>query len=389
IEATGDEALNHCGRRVSPEWLLPKVLWVRENEPDTYDSADYIVEGADWLTFGLTGRWVTSNSNASGKRHWAPDTGWPEALYNRLGLGGLIDKSPMQVVYLGQPVGMLHPNAAAVLGLAPHCIVTHGGMDGWTALVGKNCFAPGAASLTLGTSNVLTAETAAPALIDGIMGPFPDGIRRGYSTYEAGQASGGSIVQWLMTLIGRADDPNAHRALENAAADLPPGAEGLVVFDAFRGNRTPYFDPLARGTICGLTLEHGQAHLYRAVLEGCAYGIRNVLATLERGGHAVTELRACGSGSANALYTRIIADITGKRLLVSAEKDATCLGSAMCAAVAARVYPDLPAAAEAMTPRFETVEPSDDRAVYDDYFGAYLDIYRQMKLTMHRLAQES
>ena len=161
----------------------------------------------------------------------------------------------------------------------------------------------------------------------------------------------------------------------------------MVVFDAWRGNRTPYFDPLARGTICGLTLEHGRAHLYRALLEGCAYGVRNVLATLEASGCPVRELRACGSGSGNPLYVRIISTVTGKPVLVSAEKDATCLGSAMCASVAAGLHEDLPAAAQAMGPAFETIEPGAESATYDAYFETYLDTYAKMKGAMHRLAR--
>lgn len=389
VERTRDPALDYCGRRISPEWLLPKVLWVQREQPDVFRNAARIVEGVDWLIYRLTGRWVTSNSNASGKRHWTPQSGWPAALYERLGLGDLVAKSPDAVAYLGQPVGTLHTGAAAALGLRSDCIVSHGGMDGWTAFVGKNCFAPGAASLVLGTSTVVILEADRAVLIDGIMGPFPDGIREGRSVYEAGQASGGSIIQWFMGLIGAENDDEAHARLASKAADIPAGSQGVVVFDAWRGNRTPYFDPLARGTICGLTLEHGPAHLYRALLEGCAYGIRNVLATLEAGGCPVAELRACGSGSANALYTRIIASVTGKSVLVSAEKDATCLGSAMCAAVAAGLHAGLPEAASAMGPRFQQVEPGPGCSRYAEYFDAYLDTYRQMKATMHRLAQFS
>ena len=387
VEATQDPALGSCGRRVSAEWLLPKVLWVQREQRGIYNQATRVVEGVDWLTHRLVGRWVTSTSNAAGKRHWTPATGWPAGFYERLGLGDLVAKSPDEVVYLGEPLGTLRAEAAQALGLRKECVVAHGGMDGWTALVGKNCFAPGAASLALGTSTVVIAETDTPVCIDGIMGPFPDGIRPGHAVYEAGQASGGSIMQWFLSLIGAGDDPDAHGRLEQAASVVRPGAEGLVVFDAWRGNRTPYFDPLARGTICGLTLEHGPAHLYRALLEGCAYGVRNVLKTLENGGHEVQELRACGSGSQNALYTRIIAAVTGKPLLVSAEKDATCLGSAMCAAMAAGLYEDIAAAAAAMGPEFELIDPGPESEPYAQYFDAYVETYRQMKEVMHRLAR--
>ena len=387
IEETLDPVLDHCGRRISAEWLLPKVLWVRREQPDVYARAAYVVEGVDWLTWRLTGRWITSNSNASGKRHWTPEAGWPTDFYEHLGIGELTQKSPDDVVYVGQPVATLSTEAAQALGLSTRCIVSHGGMDGWTAPIGKKCFGDGAASLTLGTSTVLVMETDTPRCIDGIMGPFPDGIRAGRSVYEAGQTSGGSTIQWLLSLMGLEATDAVYARLEQEARSIRAGSDGLVVFDAFRGNRTPYFDPMARGNICGLTLEHTHAHLYRAILEGCAYGIRNVVETLEKGGCPVAALRTCGSGSANRLWLGIIADVTGKRVLVSAERNATCLGSAVCASVAAGLHADLAAAAAAMAPEFETIEPAEGMDPYGGYFAAYLDTYRQMKGTMAGLAR--
>jgi ribulokinase len=387
VQATRDPALDSCGRRVSAEWMLPKVLWVAAHEPRVYAASDRIVEGVDWLIHRLSGQWVTSNSNASGKRHWTPEGGWPVAFYESLGLPDLARRSPDDVVYLGEVVEHLRPAAAKALGLAPTCVVAHAGMDGWTAPIGKDCFAPGCVSLTLGTSNVVIVETAEPKMIDGVMGPFPDGIRRGFYAYEAGQASGASIPGWLLSVLGRSGQPGAHDQLAREAAAIPPGSEGIVVFDAWRGNRTPYFDPSARGTICGLTLEHTAAHLYRAVLEGCAYGIRNVVNTYENGGCPIEEFRACGSGAENPLWLRIIAAVTGKRIQVSEEKHATCRGSAVCACVASGAYPDLRTAATAMAPAFETVAPSPDHEKYGAYFEAYLETYQNMKDTMHRLSR--
>jgi ribulokinase len=386
VEATRDAALDTCGRRISAEWLLPKTLWVAAHEPEVYARTERVVEGVDWLVHRLCGRWVTSNSNASGKRHWKPGEAWPAHFYASIGLDRLAAQSPDSVAYLGEPVGLLLPEAASALGLTAECVVAHAGMDGWTAPVGKNCFASGCASLTLGTSTVLIAETQRPRIIDGVMGPFPDGIRCGFHTYEAGQTSGAATIGWLLGLLGREGAPDAHNELESAAARVPAGSEGLVVFDAWRGNRTPYFDPLARGTICGLTLEHGAAHLYRAILEGCAYGIRNVLDTLSSGGCVIEELRACGSGAASVLWTQIIADVTGRRVLVSEEKQATCLGSAVCAAVACGAYPDLETASAAMSPSFMRVDPSGERGVYDVCFDLYRKTYGNMKDVMHELA---
>ena len=389
VEATRDPVLDHCGRRISPEWLLPKVLWVQRHEADVYRQSARIVEGVDWLIHRLCGRWVTSTGNAAGKRHWTPGNGWPAAFYDTLGLPGLADKSPDHVLYVGEAAGRLLPEAAEALGLSRDCVVAHAGMDGWTAPIGKDCFRPGCLSLILGTSTVAVLETDSPRLIDGVMGPFPDGIRRGRAVYEAGQTSGGSTVGWLLSILGIDVDSPKHEALQREAAEIPPGSNGLVVFDAWRGNRTPYYNPHARGTICGLTLEHGPAHLYRALLEGCAFGVRNVFTTLDQGGCPIAEVRTCGSGAANTLWTQIIADATGLPLLVSSETQATCLGSAVCAAVACGAFDSLEDAAAAMAPDFHSVEPHHGAQDYEPYYALYLETYARMKPTMGRLSRLS
>ena len=384
VEAATDPVLEYCGRRISPEWLLPKTLWVKNHEPEVYRDASRIIEGVDWIIHRLCGRWVTSTGNAAGKRHWTPAGAWPTALYEELGLPELAGKSPDEVVYVGEPLGALLPEAAEALGLSVSCAVSHGGMDGWTAPIGKDCFAPGCASLTLGTSTVVITETDAPRAVPGAMGPFPEGIRRGYSVYEAGQTSGGSTVGWCLDLL-KANEDAAYDALTGEAAALEAGAEGLVVFDGWRGNRTPYFDPQARGVICGLTLDHNPAHVYRAVLEGCAFAVRNVFETLESGGQLIETVRACGTGAGNNLWVEIIAGVTGKSIEVSSEKHATCLGSAVCAAVAAELHPDIEAAASAMAPAFTRVEPGQNKHAYDHLFGLYLETYQQMRHTMAEL----
>lgn len=387
IVASRHPALEHSGWRVSSEWMLPKSMWIACHEPEIHRGAERIAGAVDWLVYRLTGTWTTSTGGATSKRHWTPSGGWPEELYALMGVPDLAEKNPDRVQYIGEPTANLLPEAAEALGLSTGCIVAHAGMDGWVAPIGKACLEPGTASLTLGTSTVMILETLERTIIDGIMGPFPEGIRKGRFTYEAGQTSGASVVGWVLELMGVAPGTDAYARLEEEAAALPRGSEGIVVFDAWRGNRTPYFDASARGVVFGLTLEHTPAHVYRAVLEGCAFGIRNVAARIMNAGHGVNEFRVCGSGAANGLWTRIIADVTGIPLRVSAEKHATCLGAAVCAAAAAGFFRSLDEAALAMAPAFETVLPEAGIHAYDDSFAAYLEIYAKTSATMARLSE--
>ena len=386
IVASRHPVLEHSGWRVSPEWMLPKAMWIAGHEPDTHKRARRIAGAVDWLVHRLTGIWTTSTGGATSKRHWTPGDGWPRDLYAQMGVPDLAEKNPDSVQYNGDPTGTLLPEAAASLGLSPDCIVAHAGMDGWVAPIGKACIEPGTASLTLGTSTVMILETATPTVVDGIMGPFPEGIRRNRFTYEAGQTSGASAVSWTLGLMGVEPDTQPYARIEREAMAIPAGSDGIVVFDAWRGNRTPYFDAAARGVVFGLTLDHTPAHVYRAVLEGCAFGIRNVLARLTEAGHAIHEFRVCGSGANNGLWTRLIADITRIPLRVSAEKHATCLGSAVCAAAAAGCFASLEEAAAAMVPAFETVTPHEGIHTYDEYFAAYLEIYAKTRDIMAHLS---
>ncbi len=386
VAASRHPVLEHSGWRVSSEWMLPKAMWIARHEPEVHGSAARIAGGADWLVHRLTGTWRTSTGGAASKRHWTPTGGWPRELYAQMGVPGLEEKNPDHVQYMGEPTAPMLPEAAEALGLSPECIVAHAGMDGWVAPIGKACLEPGTASLTLGTSTVMVLETVDRIVIDGIMGPFPEGIRKNRFTYEAGQTSGAAVVGWALELMGVAPNSDAYAHLERAARRIPAGSQGIVVFDAWRGNRTPYFDAAARGVVFGLTLEHTPAHVYRAVLEGCAFGIRNVASRIRDAGHAIDEFRVCGSGAANTLWTQIIADATGIPLRVSAEKHATCLGAAVCAAAAAGLFPSLAEAAAAMAPAFETVMPQTGIHAYDDYFSAYLKIYEKTCGTMAHLS---
>ncbi len=326
VSLTQDPVLQYVSGHESPEWMIPKALWLKANEPETYEAAELIVEGTDWLTFRLTGEWTASLCNATAKWNYArPAGGYPVSLLDTLKASELLGKWPEQVLPLGAPAGTLSPLAAAELGLKAGTPVGRGGIDAYCATLGSGVTVPGRMAMVMGSSTCHMALSDEAIFGSHVWGPYPDALLEGTWILEGGQTATGSIVQWLVdNFAGRetadalrqGEDRFAH--LDAQAAAIPPGAEGLVVLDYWQGNRTPLRDPLARGAIWGLSLRHTLPHVYRAVLEGTAMGSRHIIEDLAEAGFTVEGIYACGGGARSDLWLQIHADVTGIPLYLPA-----------------------------------------------------------------------
>lgn len=380
VTLTHDQVLRYCGGDVPAEWPLPKALWLKEQQPALWDQAAYVVEQLSWLTWRLTGAWALSLNSAAAKWHYratgdqdAP-MGWPTSLLRTIGLDDLLEKIPGFVTAMGSQVGELSREAAAALGLPAGIAVAMGGIDAYAGMLGIDAVAEGKMALITGTSTCQLIQAETPLFHPGLWGPFMGAVAPGEWTLEAGQASTGGTVRWLLEMLGGELPPGEERyaAADAAAAAIPPGAEGLTVLDFWQGSRTPIKDPHARGAIIGLTPAHGIGHLLRAVYEGTAYGNRHILETFRSLGAPIERIIACGGGTRSALWLHILADVAGVPLHLTAVDDAVALGSAICAAVGARRYPDLKTAAHAMVRPLSVIEPDPDtRDVYDRGYERY------------------
>ena len=379
---TNDSVLKYCGGDVPAEWPLPKSLWLKEHEPELWNRSARLVEQMTWLTWKLTGEWVAPLNSAAAKWHYRPPgdgggTGWPAALLAAVGLDDAIAKLPAEVIAMGAKGGDLSNDAAAELGLPAGIAVAMSGIDAHAGMLGVGVTGPGAVALITGTSTCQLAQATAPVFDPGLWGPFESAVVAAEWTIEAGQASTGGTVRWLMDLAGaRWPEADRYAHADAEAAAIAPGSDGLVLLDFWQGSRTPVKDPHARGTIWGLTSGHTAAHLLRAVYEGTAYGNRRILEALARNGVPTERIVACGGGVRSALWLQILADIAGVPIDYTSNDDAVALGSAMCAAVGAGAYPNLPAAAKAMTGTERRVEPdAERRAIYDAGFATYEQTY--------------
>jgi ribulose kinase len=226
-----------------------------------------------------------------------------------------------------------------------------------------------------------------------VWGPYPDGLMEGTWVLEGGQTATGSMLAWFANNFSDRrsgeSDTSYYSFLDQQAASVAPGAEGLVLLDYWQGNRSPLRDPLARGAVWGLSLKHTLAHLWRAALEGTAMGSRHIIEDLAEAGFRVDGLYACGGGANSDLWLQIHADATGVPLYLPRYREAAVLGAAICAAVGAGHYPDLSTAAQAMVSFERQIDPNPaHHAVYNDLFGHYVATYPALRDLMHEVARD-
>ena len=379
--ATKDNALavnNGGAGPVSAEWMIPKALWVKRNQPAHFDRAATICEYQDYLNFRLTGELVASANNTGVRWHFRHDAGGaPRSMLRTLGAEDLIEKWPRTIVAPGEQVGALSASAATVLDLPAGIPIVQGGADAFIAMAGLGVVRPGEIALVTGSSHLQLAVTETPLSGQGIWGAYADVLRRGSAVVEGGQTSTGSAVNWFRrTFAANA----AYCELDNEAARAPIGCDGLLAQDHFQGNRTPYTDAASRGAFIGLSLKHERGHMFRALLESIAFGTRLVLDTMRERGVAVDDIALCGGVARSTLWTQLHADIIGRPIKVSSAACAPALGSAMFAAIGAGLMSDLDEAAACMVGRHHCVEPdAAAHRAYGEVYEKYRRVYSGLK----------
>jgi ribulose kinase len=381
VLATGDARLrlNSDGAGpVSAEWMIPKALWIKRNEPEIYDAATTICEYQDYLTLRLTGERCASLNNVGLRWHYANrDGGWADSLVTALGMGDLVEKWPSRVAAPGEVVGPLSSEAADALGLSTKTKLVQGGADALIGMIGLGVAQPGQLCLITGSSHLQFGVTEKPFHAPGMWGAYADIVYPDRYIIEGGQTSTGSIINWLRRLVGGEFDLDE---MNSKAAALPPGSEGLIVQDHFQGNRTPYTDALSRGAITGLTLAHEPHHVFRAIMEGISMGTRAILDAFAKGGYQGTEMIAGGGATNSELFMQIHADTAGIPVRIPASTDGPSLGSAILAAHGVGHFDTIDDGIAAMVKPGRVIEP-DPKAMqaYEEIYTRYLALYPALR----------
>jgi ribulose kinase len=379
--------LTWSGGGDAAEWLVPKAMWIATHEPEVWARAARVVEAVDYLSHRLTGRWTASQMNAVCKWNYDPLARVvPTGLYADLGIDGLADKLPAEVLPVGSVAGTLSARAAAELGIAGEPLVAVGGIDAHMSLLACGRAEPGLISIVGGTSTVLVAEASEPIPSTAVWGPYPDALHTGQWLVEGGQVSSGSVLRWLCEdVLGTTRDELPRLVAQ--ARDIEPGSHGLLMLDHFMGNRTPYRDPRLRGAALGLTVGTTPAQLYRAAVEAVALGTRAALQAFEDAGVSARRLVLSGGIRHNPLWVEVTSEVLGRPLELVDTDNLTLRAGAVAAAAAAGVHPDLASASAAFAPPTRTVAPSTGHAsVYDAGYERYVRATEALTPVLHELA---
>ncbi|WP_329408345.1 FGGY-family carbohydrate kinase [Nocardia vinacea] len=364
--------LERGGSPLTSQAVGPKLRWLARHEPQVAARTEMLLMASSFLVHRLTGRYVLDHQSASQcvpmydlrQRDWAHD--WATIVAPGL-------KLP-ELAWPTEVVGKVSAAAASATGLPAGLPVTTGTIDAWAEAASVGVRAPGDAMIMYGTTMFLVQVLTDPRPHPGLW--LTCGTWPGTYTSAAGMATSGAVTDWLRKLVG-----GDFADLVAEAAEVPAGSRGLLALPYFAGERTPLFDPDARGIIAGLTLGHGRAELYRAVLEGIAYGVRHNLEAMA-GGQA-PRLVAVGGGTKGGLWTQIVSDVTGLPQQLPADTVGACLGDALLAAEAVGVD------TAGWNPVIGMVEPDADRgATYAWYYRRYRKLYESTADIAHFLAAE-
>jgi xylulokinase len=368
--------LGRCGSPLTSQAIGPKLAWLVQNEPEVWALTRRWFMAGSHLVFRLTGEYVLDHHSASQSvplydslRHeWIAD--WCEQIAPGL-------EWP-RLAWPGEVVGHVTAGASAVTGLPCGLPVIAGTVDAWSEAVSVAVTEPGDTMLMYGTTMFMVQVTARRSVhprLWSTVGAFP-----GTYTLAAGMATSGAITSWLRDLTG-----SSYERLTEEARAVSPGSGGLLMLPYFAGERTPLFDPDARGVVAGLTLHHTRGHLYRSALEATALGVRHNLAAMRSAGAEPRRLVAVGGGTQGGLWCQIVSDVTGLPQVLPRQTVGAAFGDALLAGLATGVVDD-PAV---LNPAERTVEPDPVTGdLYDRLYADYLRLYEVSREVAHRLAAE-
>lgn len=380
------------GNPVLPGFTAPKILWVRENEPEVYARVAHVLLPKDYLRYRLTRGFFGEVSDASGTS--LLDVGqrrWSDEMLQALELPREwlpeVTESPLVSAHVS-------PEAAQATGLLAGTPVVGGGGDQAAGAVGMGIVAEGLVSVTLGTSGVVFAASDTYRVEpQGRLHAFCHAVPGMWHLMGVMLSAAGSF-RWYRDALGEAHQGKVGQSgqdiydlLTEEAATAAAGCEGLLFLPYLSGERTPYPDPNARGVFFGMTLRHGRPHLTRAVLEGVTYGLRDSLEIMRDLGLTFEQVRASGGGARSPLWRQILADTFDTEIVTVNVTEGAAYGAALLAAVGAGIYPTVQAASSAALQVTGRTAPGPAVPIYDDFYPRYRALYPALRGEFEALAE--
>ena len=375
VQITGNDALTG--------FTAPKILWLRNHEPDIYRRIRHVLLPKDYIRYKLSGVMAMDKADGSGtmlfdlgKRTWSTDI-----------LGTLnFSAAWFPPTFEGhETTSEVNTEAAELTGLKKGIPVVAGGGDQSAQAIGVGVVRPGTIAVTLGTSGVVFAATESPLIEpQGRLHAFCHAVAGRWHLMGVMLSAAGSL-QWYRDSLAR---DRSFEELVNEASSVPAGSEGLIFLPYLCGERTPHPDPLARGAFIGLTMRHGRAHLTRAVLEGVAFGLKDMFELMKGVGLGpIEQVRVSGGGAKSSLWRQILADVLEAELVTTNTTEGAAYGAALLAGVGARVWPDVDTACAQTIVITDRISPKDENtARYRSLYEQYKNLYPSLKSVFHALS---
>jgi xylulokinase len=334
-----DSLYRLTGQRISPTYTAPKMLWIKEHQPAIYEQAYKVLQPKDYAAFLFSGVFATDYSDASAtllfdltNRRWASDV---------IAALGLNSELFPEVYPSTAIIGHVTSSAAAASGLVAGTPVVIGGGDGACATVGAGSVREGEAYAYIGSSSWIAVTSRQP-ILDPQQRTFtlahlmPD-----YCFSLGTMQSAGGAYGWLERLLHPEESAESLKLMDAQASGVPVGSGGLLFLPYLMGERSPYWNPLARGALVGLTMPHGQPEVARAVLEGVAFNLRLILDALRTQDVKIARLLLIGGGAKSPVWRQILADVLGLPIhLPALTTEATALGALVAGGVGVGIFPD-------------------------------------------------
>ena len=374
-------------------FTAPKVIWVRDNEPEIYEKAYKMLLPKDYVRFLLTGEIASEVSDAAGTILFdVRNRKWSQEVLDRLE----ISSDLMPPCYESIDVcGRITPKVAEMTGLKAGTPVVGGGADNACTAVGNGIVVTGKTSASIGTSGTMLTPMDTPEVDPDLRAHtfchcVPD------KWYIMGvMLSAGGALRWFRDTLAdkeielagqRGVDP--YQIIDEEAAQVDPGCEGLVFLPYLIGERTPHGDANAKGVFFGLTLRHKKEHLVRSVMEGVTYGMRDSLEIIKNLGLDVGQITATGGGGKSAFWRQMQADIYGAEVVTINIAEGPAFGAAIMAGVGAGVYNSIEEATDEIVEVTSSVQPiEDNRKIYEEYYQTYRSLYPALKPEFDKVSE--
>jgi xylulokinase len=374
IQVTGNVALTG--------FTAPKILWVKENEPEVFSRTRHVLLPKDYIRYRLTGEYAMDKADGSGTVLFnLKARNWSDELLATLE----IPRPWMPPTFEGcEFTGRVTDGVAAATGLKAGTPVAAGGGDQAAQAVGVGAVELGIAGLTVGTSGVVFATTPS-ALIEpeGRLHAFCHAVPGMWHFMGVMLSAAGSLQWYRDTLAPGMSFDDLLKETES----VPAGSEGLLFLPYLSGERTPHPDPLARGAFIGLTLRHGRGHMTRAVLEGVAFGLKDSFTLIQNAGlGAIVQVRASGGGVKSPLWRQILASVLEAELITVDVVEGAAYGAALLAGVGAGVWSNVATACKEVVRLAEITKPNEGQVViYRVMYPLYRELYPALKSTFQKI----